>query len=107
MVSPTAQRVKNPPELQETQRCVFDPWVRKIPCRRIRQPTPVFLPGKSQGQRSWVGYSPWGHKELDKTEHTHTQGYIKNKKCFGPNTDLQNQHLGEWGLLVSMLTLVI
>ena len=32
------------------------------------QPTPVFLPGESQGQRSRVGYSPWGCKELDITE---------------------------------------
>ena len=32
------------------------------------QPTPVFLPGESQGQRGLVGYSPWGHKELDVTE---------------------------------------
>ena len=40
----------------------FDPWVRKIPWRRKRPPTPVFLPGKSNGQRSSVGYSPWGHK---------------------------------------------
>ena len=31
------------------------------------QPTPVFLPGKSHGRRSMVGYSPWGHKELDTT----------------------------------------
>ena len=31
-------------------------------------PTPVFLPGKSHGQRSLVGYSPWGHEELDTTE---------------------------------------
>ena len=30
--------------------------------------TPVFLPGESHGQRSLVGYSPWGHKELDMTE---------------------------------------
>ena len=30
-------------------------------------PTPVFLPGKSHGQRSLVGYSPWGHKELGMT----------------------------------------
>ena len=30
----------------------FDLWVRKIPWRRKRQPTPVFLPGKSHGQRS-------------------------------------------------------
>ena len=45
----------------------FDPWVRKIPWRRKWQPTPVFLPGKSQGQRSLAGYSPWGHKESDTT----------------------------------------
>ena len=32
------------------------------------QPTPVFLPGKSQGWRSLVGYSPWGHKESDMTK---------------------------------------
>ena len=36
------------------------------------QPTPVFLPGKSHGQRSLMGYSPWGHKELDMTRHTRT-----------------------------------
>ena len=36
--------------------------------RRKRQPTPVLLPGKSNGWRSLVGYSPWGCKEWDKTE---------------------------------------
>ena len=36
--------------------------------RRKWQPTPVFLPGKSYGQTSLVGYSPWGHKESDTTE---------------------------------------
>ena len=36
------------------------------------QPTPIFLSGKSQGHRRLVGYSPWGRKELDVTEHTHT-----------------------------------
>ena len=37
------------------------------------QPTPpVFLPGESHGQRSLVGYSPWGHKELDTTEQLST-----------------------------------
>ena len=35
------------------------------------QPTPVLLPGKSHGQRSVVGYSPWGRKELDTTERLH------------------------------------
>ena len=42
--------------------CGHHPWMRKIPWRRKWQPTPVFLPGKSCGQRSLAGYSPWGHK---------------------------------------------
>ena len=48
----------------------FDPWVRKIPWRRKWQSTPVFLPGKSYGQRSLVGYSPQGCKGSDATEAT-------------------------------------
>ena len=46
----------------------FDLWVKKIPWRREWQPTPVFLPGKSHGQRILVGYSPGDHKEPDTTE---------------------------------------
>ena len=46
----------------------FDPWVRKIPWRRKWQPTSVFLPGKLHGQKSLVGYSPWGGLESDTTE---------------------------------------
>ena len=42
----------------------FDPWARKIPWRRKWQPTPVFLLGESHGQRSLVGYSPWGRKRV-------------------------------------------
>ena len=45
----------------------FDPWVGKILWRRKWQSTPGLLPGKSHGQSSLVGYSPWGHKELDTT----------------------------------------
>ena len=60
-----AQMVKNLPAVQET---VFDPWVRKIPCRREWQPTLVFLPREFHGQRNLVGYSPWDPKELDMTE---------------------------------------
>ena len=52
------------------KRTKFAPWVRKIPWRREWQPTPVFLPGEFHGQRSLVGYSPWGCKESDKTEAT-------------------------------------
>ena len=47
----------------------FDPWVRKITWSRKCQPTPVFLPEKFHGQRSLVGYSSWGWKELEATEH--------------------------------------
>ena len=57
--------VKNPPAMRGPG---FDPWVGKIPWRRAWQPTPVFLPGESHGQRSLVGYSPWGHTESDMTE---------------------------------------
>ena len=64
--SQVALVVKNlPANAGRYKRCKFDPWVRKIPWRRARQPTPVFLPGESHGQRSLAGYSPWGHKELD------------------------------------------
>ena len=51
------------------RRCKFDPWVGKIPWRRKWQPTPVFLPEKSQEHRSLAGCSPRGLKELDMTEH--------------------------------------
>ena len=50
----------------------FDPWVRKIPWSRKWQPTPVFLPGKSHGQRSLVGYSLWIIKQ------SHTTDCLKN-----------------------------
>ena len=52
------------------KRPAFDPYVGKIPWRRAWQPTPVFLPGESHGQRCLAGYSPWGRKELDTTEAT-------------------------------------
>ena len=45
----------------------------------VWQPTPVFLPGESHGQRSLVGYSPWGCKESGMTERlTHTHKAIKH-----------------------------
>ena len=50
------------------KRLGFNSWVEKIPWRRKWQPTPVFLPRESQGERSLVGYSPWDHKESDVTE---------------------------------------
>ena len=49
----------------------FAPWVSKIFWRRKWQSTPVFLLGKSHRQRGLMGYSLWGHKQLNMTEHTH------------------------------------
>ena len=46
------------------------PGIGKIPWKKEWQPTPVFLPGESLGQRRLVGYSPWGCKELDRIEVT-------------------------------------
>ena len=63
--------VKNLPDnAGDSQLVRFDPWIRKIHWRRKWQSTPVFLPGKFHGHRSLVDFSPWGHKESDKTEHT-------------------------------------
>ena len=62
-----AQTVKNPPAMCETW---VRPWIGEITLKW--QPTPLFLPGKSHGQRSLVGHSPWGQKELDVTEQVST-----------------------------------
>ena len=62
------QTVKRLPAMRETR---LDSWVGKIPWRRKWQSTPALLPGKSHGQRSLIGYSPWGHKESDRTERLH------------------------------------
>ena len=65
----------------QCRRFRFNPWVGKIPWRRKWQPTPVFLPGESHGQRSLVSYSPWDRKELGTTERvTHTETQKPGKK---------------------------
>ena len=64
-------------QCRRCKRCGFDPQVGKISWRRAWQPSPVFLPRESQGERLWVGYSPLGQKELDTTEATqHAQGTV-------------------------------
>ena len=54
----------------QCRRCSFNPWVGKIPWGRKWQPTPVFLPGKINGQRCLVGYSPQrvGHDSATKQQ---------------------------------------
>ena len=73
-----AQTAKNLPAVQETW---VQSWVGKIPRRRAWQPIPVFLPGESHGQRSLVGYRPWGHRELDTTEWLSTTQHKINFKA--------------------------
>ena len=73
----------------------FDPWIRKIPWRRKWQPTPVLLPGKSHGQRSLVGYSPWGCKEQDTTEQIHFTSLARSIVGAYPTTsDVTEQNEG-------------
>ena len=55
----------------QCRRHKFDSWVGKIPWRRDRLPSPVFLPGQSHGWRSLMGYSPQDHKKSDTTEQLH------------------------------------
>ena len=63
-------------QCRRRKRHAFDPWVRKTPWRRIWQPTQVFLPVKSDSQRTLAGYSPWGHRVrhdwATECAHTHT-----------------------------------
>ena len=86
------------------------PWVMKIPWRRKRQPTPVFLPGESHGQRSLAGYSLWGRKESDMTD-------VARHRCTGstlfpvsnilPNPVFQKLGSVDWGRRVRFnLTLI-
>ena len=69
---PGSAGVKNSPANAGDARDAGSIPGRKIPYSRKWQPTPVFLPEESYGQRSLAGYSPWGYKELDTTEHVHT-----------------------------------
>ena len=60
------------------------------PWRKAWQPTPVFLPGESHGQRSLAGYSLWGHEELDTTERLSTA-----QKEMIMNEDLSDRFIAE------------
>ena len=60
------------------------PGLGRFPQRRAWQPTPVFLPGESHGQRSLAGYSPWSHKGSDVTERlTRTQEGERSRNPWG------------------------
>ena len=86
---PGDSMVKNLSANAGDTRCGFHPLVKKIPWRRAQQPIPAFLPGKSHGQRSLVGYSPQGHKELDMNEATsvHTAEVVYDNKSVKVSMD--------------------
>ena len=65
---PNGSAVKNPPARQETRETKFQSLGQEDPLKE-EMSTSVFLPGKFHGQRSLAGWSPWGLKESDMTEH--------------------------------------
>ena len=81
----------------QCRRCRFNPWVRKIPWRRKWLPNPVFLPGKSHGQRSLAGYRPWCHKELDTTEWLSIHIQFHNIFSEAKLTRSGSHQVGLWG----------
>ena len=94
--------VKNLPAKQEMR---VQSLGQEDPRSRKWKPTPVFLPGKSHGQRSLVGYTPWGHKESDMTErarararaHTHTHTHPPPPPLY-PYVPYTSLLLILWGL---------
>ena len=64
------QVVKNQPANAEEEGKI--PGSGRYPGEGNGNPPQYFLPGKSHGQRSLAGYSPWGHKESDTTDHAYT-----------------------------------
>ena len=63
-------------QCRRCMKCGFDPWVWKIPWKRIWYLPPVFLPGKFHEQRSLAGYSSWGHNESDMTNTMHAHTHV-------------------------------
>ena len=99
------QMVKHLPAMRETR--VWH-WVGKSSWRRKWQPIPVLLPRKSHGQRSLVGYSPWGCKESDTTERLrfHFQDFLHIVLCH-LETDYFNSSLLVWILFIYMSGLTV
>ena len=81
----------------QRRRLRFNPWIGKIPWRRKWQPTLVFLPGKSHGQRGLIGYCPWGHKRVRhdlaaKKQHKFIPICIMRQNIYCPNADTKISH---------------
>ena len=76
------------------RRCGFYLWVRKILWRRAGQPTPVFLLGKPHGQRSLVGYSPWGGERVGNNLATKYQQQLTEDNLFHEEADFLLRVIG-------------
>ena len=78
----------------------FSSWVRKIFWKRKWQPTLVFLPEKSHGQRRLAGCSPWGCKELDTIEHPLHQILIEPDYVANTMPDIKNRKMKKtWSVI--------
>ena len=77
----------------------FDPWVGKVPCRRACQPTPVFLPAKSHGQRSLVSYNPVIAKESDTTERLNNKCHFRSHPTSQEPGSLCSRGWELWALM--------
>ena len=95
-----SQMVKKLPANAEGTRDVeFSPWAGKILWRRKWQPTPVFLSGKFHGQRSLVGYSPWGSQSrMIQAYYIYCALYFYHY-FFSSTSDHQALDPRGWGLL--------
>ena len=87
--SPVAQLAKNPPAMWET-------WVRSLgwedPLEKEMAIHSSILPGKSHGQRSLEGYSPWGHKESDMTEQLQFLSFSEVSTVIISILQIRNRH---------------
>ena len=103
-----SQMVKNPPAMR---RPGFDPWAGEDPLEKDMATTPIFLPGESHGQKSLVGYSPGGCKEVDTMEqlswHTSHSGLFSTiSSAFLTNLCLLSVIIPNRGLLKSSTMIV-
>ena len=83
---------ESPANAGDTRDTGLDPWVWKISCGRKQQPSLVFLPGKSPGQKRLLGYSPWGRKDSDTTEYKCT--WLRQNSSYSSQMALDC-----WGLV--------
>ena len=90
--------------LPASRRPRFYSWVRKIPWRKAWQPSPVFLPGESHGQRNQAGYSPWGHRVEHNNDHAQ---HIYQSNHYNPSAFLPTSRtwfiIMDWPSLIALV----